>query len=270
MPPLDSTNVSAFCSRIDLAADRPTVDLSDVTFVTPFAVVYLGMFLRFHNSLGKSFDWRLPRKEAVEGYLESIRFYERFRFAKGFVEVVSARRKDLATSLNDIIDVERKPDIGDVIATRAADALRRVPVRIEAVASIVSELVDNFSQHSGTELPAVFTMQWFPQAKRLALALGDCGLGIRQTLRMNPQYAHVADWPDEDAIALALKQRVSCQPGHGMGLTEVVESVTASDGRMTIASGSGRVIIEPEGKLFRLKTEFSLAGVQLAVHLPTG
>ncbi len=269
MPALDATNVSAFCSGIDLEQERPVVDLSNVTFVTPFALVYVGMFLRHFNSQGKWFDWARPVSESVEDYLAGMRFYERFQFNPEVVEAAKQLRHDRDPSLNDIIDIRREEDVGERIASRSADLLRAVPIPLGLVADAVSELVDNFAQHSGTDLPATFTMQWFPRRRHLSLALGDCGLGIRRTLQRNPEYEYVAQQPDEDAIVLALRQRVSCQPGHGMGLTEVVENVIAAGGWLTIASGGGRVIIDKAGKLYRQHAGCELPGVQLAVHFPT-
>lgn len=270
MPSLDSTNVSAFCARIDLRQERPLIDLSNVTFVTPFALIYLGMFLRYHDHQGKWFSWAIPRNDDVKRYLAGMRFYERFRFTQEMVDAARACAFKRGTSLNDIIDIQQEEDVGERIASRSADVLQHVSVDRGLIAEVVSELVDNFAQHAGTNLPAAFTMQWFPALKYLTIALGDCGLGIRQTLQRNQQYAHVAGIPDQDAIALALEQRVSCQPDHGMGLTEVVESVLATKGSLTIASGSGRVIIDSEGKLYRKQQKFDLPGVQLAVHFPTG
>lgn len=244
------------------------VDLSSVTFITPFAMVYLGMFLRYHSHRGCAFHWREPEDEKVRSYLASMRFYERFRFEPSFVLERQAGRSELSTSLNNILDVRKDPDSGDEVARQAADALQRVPARPGPVAYIISELVDNFVQHSGTELPGTFTWQWFPQRGVLSLALGDCGLGIRTTLQRNEDFAHVGDWPDEKTISLALEQRVSCQPGHGMGLTETVEHVIEARGRLIIASGSGRVIIDQGGRMAPGKTGNELPGVQIGIQLP--
>ncbi len=212
MAALDSTNVSAFCSQIDLRQQHPLIDLSDVKFVTPFALIYLGMFLRHHNSQGKGFNWAKPRSADVESYLAGMQFYERFNFSQKIVKAARARAFKRGTSLNDIIDIRKEEDVGERVASRSADVLRNIPIELGPVANVVSELVDNFAQHAGTNLPATFTMQWFPNHRHLTIALGDCGLGIRQTLQRNEEYAHVADFTDEDAIALALRQRVSCQP----------------------------------------------------------
>jgi hypothetical protein len=231
-------------------------------------MIYLGMCLRYHSSRGCDFEWTEPGSEHVRSYLESIRFYDRFGFGRTFVQERQSRRINRETSLNDILDVRHEPDMGDTIARHAARALGNVPVRRGPVAYIISELVDNFVTHSGTDLPGAFTMQWFPRRGLLSLALGDCGMGIRKTLQRNDQFKQVADLPDEKVIALALQERVSCQPGHGMGLTETVEHVLEGEGRMIIASGSGCVIIEKGGHMNRGKMGCALPGVQIGVQFP--
>jgi hypothetical protein len=55
------SNVDRLCASVDLAQAVPHVDLIDVTFMEPFAMLYLGMFLRYHNSCGREFTVTLPR-----------------------------------------------------------------------------------------------------------------------------------------------------------------------------------------------------------------
>jgi hypothetical protein len=267
---LDSSTIGSLCAAVDFAENKPQLDLSAITFVTPFAVIYLGLFLRYHNSRGIAFAWTEPKERKVRQYLATIRFYERFNFDPQFVWLQDGHRRDRETSLNDILDIQKAPEAGDDVARKVADVIDQagVPVDIGLVAEMVSELVDNFTQHSGTEHPATLTMQWFPQKERLALALGDCGLGIRRTLQRNEQFADVAHMSDEEAIALALEQRVSCQPGHGMGLTETKEKVVEMHGRMIIASGSGCVIIIRDKQSLG-QMGYDLPGVQLGIEVPT-
>ena len=58
-------NVDQLCAEVDLDKDPATIDLSNVTWLEPFAIVYLGMFLRFHRSQGRSFQVRLPHSQAA-------------------------------------------------------------------------------------------------------------------------------------------------------------------------------------------------------------
>jgi hypothetical protein len=101
------------------------------------------------------------------------------------------------------------------------------------IAELVSELVDNFAQHSERPL-AAFTMQWYPQRHRIVLAIGDCGVGIRSSLASNPKHAHVASFSHHQAALIAFEPLVSRRLEGGTGLTEVRDGVlqVVSKGRM--------------------------------------
>ena len=53
-------NIGQRCAAVRLADEEPVIDLFDVTFITPFALIYLGMFLRHCNAHGKTFSVRAP------------------------------------------------------------------------------------------------------------------------------------------------------------------------------------------------------------------
>lgn len=53
-------NIDKVCSAVALDQERPMIDLSRVTFIEPFAIVYLGMSLRHYNARGKFFDLLFP------------------------------------------------------------------------------------------------------------------------------------------------------------------------------------------------------------------
>ena len=271
MSSLDSANIAAFCSKIDLTKDRPCVDLSNVTFIKPFALVYLGMFLRYFNSKGKSFYWTRPTAPGVRKYLADMRFYERFNFDPEFISKEKLLRYPRGTSLNDILDIERAEDVGEHVAQMALAVVRSSGCNVRAgigmVAEVASELADNFGQHAGATL-AAFTAQWFPNLKHLSLAFGDCGFGIRETLQRNPDYSYLADRSDCEAITLAFEPLVSCRGEGGTVLTEVRDVVLSSGASLVIASGSGRVIIDSRGKQYSRPMEFRLPGVQLVMSFP--
>jgi hypothetical protein len=74
------------CAGVDLTASQPLLDLSQLTSFRPFAVIYLGMFLRHHNSCGKSFRVILPSNATAEDYLSRQNFWERFNFNPKLIE----------------------------------------------------------------------------------------------------------------------------------------------------------------------------------------
>ena len=176
-----------------------------------------------------------------------------------------------STSLNDVVDIERRPGIAEDIAAAVRSVLYpRVSIDVGAVAEMVAELVDNFAQHSMGP-PAAFAMQWYPRGNRLDLAIGDCGIGIRSSLAKNPLYSGLLQRPDYEAAAKAFEFRVTGNPalGGGMGLSEVRETVRALKGGLSLATGDGYVVVGAEG-MRTGRMAFDLPGVQIWVWVPVG
>ena len=101
-------NISQMCAKIDFNRQptQPTViDLRDVSFIEPFAVIYLGMLLRHFNSNGVRFEITLPRDPRVKSYLARQRLFQRFNFDANTVRYEQLIRIETTTSLNDIVDI---------------------------------------------------------------------------------------------------------------------------------------------------------------------
>ena len=264
---LSYENVGEFCSRVDLSRSSPLIDLSDVTFMQPFALVYLGMFLRLHNSEGVSFDVVAPREQFVREYLATQNFWERFNFDPAIIEAEKLHRFTSATSLNDIVDIENEAYVGEEIASSVRELLIRseVKVDVDEIEELVSELIDNFERHS-THILAAFTMQGNP--RRLVIALGDCGIGIRASLVQNPKHRHFQNRPHHEAIREAFRPLVSAKPEGGTGLTDAKATVGRYRGTFTLMSGNGYFRLTSDGREIANRTSFDLPGVQIELSIP--
>src|SRR2546430_5894885 len=124
MRTLSFFNVGKLCSQIALADPQPIVDLAGVTFVEPFGLVYLGMFLRYFNARGRSFRVILPSAAGVRDYLARQRFWERFNFNPEVVQRENLRRFTTSTSLNDIADIEKEPYVAEELAAAVAHVVK--------------------------------------------------------------------------------------------------------------------------------------------------
>lgn len=265
---LDFWSVDQLCTHIDCTKERPVVDLSSIRFFRPFSLVYLGMFLRYHNYIGKGFDVVMPTNLAARIYLARQNFWERFNFNPEVIEKERLIRFTTSTSLNDIVDIEKRPYIAEDIA---ADVLRvlihsAARVNVSLVAELVSELIDNFAIHSGQTLAAV-AMQYYPNLHRIILAIGDCGIGIRSSLSSNPEFASLADAPHHEVALKAFEPLVSRLPGCGTGLTEVKDGVANLNGRLALSTGNGYVIIGYDGTKYG-EMSYDLPGVQVELSIP--
>jgi hypothetical protein len=265
---LDFSSVDQLCASIDCNEERPTIDLSSVTFIRPFSLVYLGMFLRYQNYNGKAFDIIMPESNAVRSYLARQNFWERFNFNPEVIESEKLIRFTTSTSLNDIVDIEKRPYIAEDIASEVSKVLRnsRVLVKANSVAELVCELVDNFAIHS-EQMLATVAMQYYPNLHRVILAVGDCGIGIRSSLSSNPQFAYLNNSAHYEAALKAFEPLVSRIPGCGTGLTDVRDEAINLGGRLILATGDGYVIIGPDGTKYG-NMAYDLPGVQIELSIP--
>lgn len=261
-------NVDKICAGVDLQAEKPVIDLSGVTFFRPFALVYLGMFLRHHNETGKSFNINIPNNTRARNYLAQQNFWGRFNFDPESVQRENLRRFTNSTSLNDMVDIEKEPQIAETIADKVIAVLVRNHVRVNKslIAELLSELVDNFAIHSKCLLAAC-AMQYYPNLDRVVFSVGDCGVGIRSSLSTNPKYASLAEEPHHKVALKAFEPLVSRLPEGGTGLFEVRDQVINLNGRLTLTTGDGYVIIT-QGQTTYGQMAYDLTGVQMELSFP--
>lgn len=266
-------NIGKLCSTVSFTDPRPIINLSEVTFFEPFALVYLGMFLRYFNSQGRAFGVRLPHADRAREYLARQRFWERFNFNPQVVQSERLHRFTSSTSLNDIADVEKSPYIAEDLADAVAYVVERNTKRLlpSAIAEVAAEIVQNFVEHSGQNL-AAFMVQYYPKRRprgELVLAIGDCGKGIKNCLSSTEKYAYLADRPHHEAILKAFEPGVSSKHEGGTGFSEILDYVAAFEGELRIATGDDYIVVDGKtGKARTNKTGFTLAGVQMELRFP--
>ena len=102
----------------------------------------------------------------------------------------------------------------------------------------VRRLGQNVVEHAGSPVGGFVAAQRYKSGapdERIIVAVGDVGVGIRESLR--PRYG---DMTDAKAITQAIRWNVSRVPedGRGQGLPGVVEGVRGLEGILWIRSGS--------------------------------
>lgn len=261
-------NVDKHLSQVNLGLPKCIIDLSDVDFFEPFALIYLGMYLRHYNNQGKAFEVLPPTARRPREYLVRIRFWERFNFDPETIARENLLRFTSTTSLNDILDIEKTQTVAEDISDAVLRVLHHSGANVNRtrVAEMAAELVDNFAQHSGRSL-AAFTMQYYPNLKRVVLAIGDCGKGIWSTLSANPKYAFLKQRPHNEAALKAFDPLVSCRGEGGTGLTEVADGVIEEDGELLLSTGDGFVRLRHDGWQVGYM-HLDLPGVQIQLSFP--
>lgn len=203
-------------------------------------------------------------------YLTRQNFWERFNFNPDSIPQEILRRTITSTSPNDIVDIQRSPLIAEEIASSVKDVLSQcwnTSVQVDyRIAELLSELVDNFAQHSGKTL-GVFAMQWYPKNHQIVLAIGDCGVGIRSSLSSSAKHAYLSQASHREAALKAFEPLVTCRQEGGMGLTEAREGVLELGGSLLLATGDGYVIINGSGTRVG-EMNYDLPGVQIELSFP--
>jgi len=267
---LGFTTVDQVCAQVDFKDNLSIIDLSQVSFIRPFGLIYLGMFLRHHNALGKSFRVIPPPQNSnAQKYLTTQNFWERFNFNPDTVAKQSILRCKNCTSLNDVIDIQNRGYIAEDVASDVLKVLqdnRILPA--EMITEIVSELVDNFACHSKQNLAALM-MQYYPTLHEVVIAIGDCGIGIRSSLASNAKYKYLKVKHHYEAILQAFEPLVTCKQEGGTGLTMVRESVIDSGGYLILTSGDEYVRINEKETVYGTMA-YNLTGVQIQVVFPEG
>lgn len=263
MTSLTWQNVDRLCAEVDLAKTPATVDLSGVTFFEPFALIYLGMFLRLHSSQGRALQVVVPRSGVARQYLATQNFWNRFNFDAETIASAKLHRLTNRTSLNDIVDIERGSGAAEEISSAVLRMLRNSGAGVKAnlVAELVAELVDNFAQHSGRRLAAIM-VQRYPKAGRVDVAIGDCGIGIRQSLGSTDRYGFLRDEPHWEAAAQAFEPLVTSKAEGGTGLTDVRDAIIEAGGHLLLATGDGYVQVA-NGQTRKGRMVYDLPGVQI-------
>ena len=245
----------------------PTIDMRYVTFIEPFALIYLGMFISHHNRNGLRFEVLPPTSTKAKEYLDSQNVWKRWNFRTDEEDSPPGTVAQL-TSFNDIVYIQNDRYTPEDIADRVSHLLsdRSFRLDIGLTAELVVELVDNFVRHSESETAAC-VVQRYPRVDRLDFAIGDCGIGIRQSLSKNCRYSYIEDRSHSEAASLAFEETVGSGAEGGMGLTTVRENIIQMRGGMFLSTGDGWVQVNRNGASAGRQL-YNLPGVQIEVSIP--
>jgi hypothetical protein len=127
------------------------------------------------------------------------------------------------------------------------------------------ELIQNFSEHSGSEHGAWVVGQFDPQEKRIGLCVLDLGIGIPDSLRGVLKYR---SYGDERLIDQATRMGISSTAGtRGLGLNTIRRFVAANEGVLTILAGSGLVSFEAQKTPVHRKLRVRFPGTAVFMSL---
>jgi len=125
-----------------------------------------------------------------------------------------------------------------------------------AIARIVSELVDNVSEYSGTSLDAYAVLQTY--TNKVTVAVSDSGKGIMGTLRpaLEQRQSPLADHSDTDLLVEIFRQGLSSHddPKRGTGLMASARIAIQYRANLDVRLLNQRVLLKPSENAYKANT----------------
>jgi hypothetical protein len=237
---LDALNLDDVLS-IDLDGGTAVIDLVRVSFVDAYALTGLACFIASAARDGLPVNLVLPEEPNVRSWLSRMHFGDVIDAFEVRVEGTLSRvpERDRRDAL---IELERFQDAhgSDRLAAFIWDRLEGGTDAevVNQLFEATGELGLNVVEHAGSPAGGFVAAQRYKAGtpeERIVVAVGDAGIGIRESLR-----TRYGDMTDSDAIRRAIQWNVSsiADEGRGQGLPGVVEGVKGLGGTVWIRSGA--------------------------------
>ena len=246
---------SAFAAAVDVDGEMVVLDLRPVEFVEPAGLCGLAALLEFLTPRSSIVGVRLAGHN-VPAYLERMNFFRVFGHrieTNADVAALEERRRGNPGTLQELVCFHSEEEIPGII-NRISEILtnKEYPLRERnAICSTLSEICANAVEHGHSPFGAYAAVQAYHhivsggrerRGEEVIVAIADGGVGVRETLSHNPEYAEFTK-TDNDALRHALKMGVSGtgEIGRGGGLAVVGQISARQSGSLSLRSGSGRV-----------------------------
>jgi len=111
-----------------------------------------------------------------------------------------------------------------------------------AVAGAFIEMAGNISEHSMTSKPGMVGYEVLND--RITCCFADLGVGVLESLRLNPKYQPLQT--SAQALDEALKEGVSrfAEPGRGYGFSDLLRAITEQWGMARLRTGQAKLILD--------------------------
>jgi hypothetical protein len=250
----------AFSAAARAGGEAVVLDLRSVEFVEPSGICGLAALLEFLIPRSERVGLALSGRD-VPAYLERMNFFRTFgNRVKTNVDVAALeeRRRGNPGTLQELINFHSEEEIPEII-NRISEILENQEYRLReraAICATLSEICANAVEHGRSPFGAYAAVQAYhhivsgrhgsPSRERrgeeVLIAIADGGVGVRETLSRNPEYAEFTR-TDNDALRHAVKMGVSGsgEIGRGGGLAVVGQIAARAGGSLSLRSGSGRV-----------------------------
>jgi hypothetical protein len=272
------SNIDKVIWRIGKAVEGEAVsfDFSNYRFLRPETVIVLIIASQFVNNRTK-----LPVKWTnlngkIPQYLERINISNLpfIKFQRPNAKILWTRSFLVSWNLIEVLHIETPKQIGDVMKHTREILAQWFPEKegegyCKQATEFIAGIAGNSLEHSvknglGT---CYFTLQKYNktgQRPDVVIAFGDCGIGIRESLKTTI----MAD--DVSAIRLALIEGKSSRANGqgGAGFQTITSLLMKYGGSISIRSGKGSVFYDPKRNYYKSKEHnHSFIGTQTSFIL---
>lgn len=269
-------NIGSLGNCLQAIRDRnfTVIDLTAYDFIDVYSTMVLALAVRYMCQEGMTPDIRLPESEDATAYLARQDFFKTistwYSISDDLVQLQNRQwsqnprvapltvvkdESDVSPVVNRVRDILTTRDFG--VSVQMADDIWRV----------LSELIQNIPQHASLGLtrvePGLAVLQRYPQS--LDIAVGDIGIGLGPSLRLNPSWQAKSD---AELQTLVLTEGISRtgERGRGNGLYRVAMKIGQMRGVLRLQSGSVATYWRAGGHRTREATPFP--GTQVWISIP--
>ncbi|MHA6609280.1 hypothetical protein [Photobacterium damselae] len=257
-----------FCSEIESCSGKQKVviDFSRMGRVEPFTMIYVAKYIREFNRRNKETTVSCCGHKEKE-YAANMAFFRAFGLKYGrepsctqgndrFVPFTILRIQ----TITDEADKSWKPE-QDIIEQRSEQLAQILSQQegtnlVDALTFSIREIMRNVYEHSGSK-SIEYCAQYWPTYHKVEIAIADNGIGLRESLKLNP-FVEVEN--DSDAIQQALMPAISSKnykgaridtsnPWHNSGFGLYMSSrICRLGGSFLVCSGDHGIKLNEMGK----------------------
>jgi anti-sigma regulatory factor (Ser/Thr protein kinase) len=276
---LDAIGFDGLLGRLNPFVDAECrFDLTEIKLVTPAGMVQLAAACQALHQLGKRPFIDLPSDEVCgylgrAGWLRAVRGTAAFRPAnlelfRGDLRMARGANPMLL-EVTQITSGAELPEVLDRIIKALKSRLDYTKAEAFDAATVVSEVCQNSFDHNERTTGFVAMQVYRGRNPFVEIAVADCGVGLRDTLRRNPKYASLTS--DGEAIREATRLGASQyheDPTRGTGLYHLLESAYRHEGGVHLRSGSAAVRYRMDKKKGWAFAVPRMPGVHVVLSLP--
>ena len=251
------------------------LNLKDVRFIDPYALLLLHLLILERNETGRSIDVEWPQSRRVYRWIMAMGMKDLPNSAR----LQSSRNsesfplsvKDLQSTLQPITRIENESGIGRVVDGfhhRLADRYPLTETSRRALVAVMIELFQNIPHHSNAtgavvDPHGIAAMQDYEDS--IFLAIADKGIGLSASLGLKDGYQGLSDTGALDVILHQGASRFD-DPGRGGELRRIADLVRSWGGVFVLRTGRAMYYFDSRGGDVYDVPAFP--GVQLGLRLP--